>query len=105
MIIKFKNAVVEDNGYNMRVNGEYLSEIISTALGTRVDNEAHLTNKQIPEFYSNSCDLTIIINKNLNTERIESALGCWDSVADMMKERYEAFGKSNQKDPAENSEG
>lgn len=36
MRIDFTNAVVEDDGYGVEVNGRSLEAIISTALGTRL---------------------------------------------------------------------
>lgn len=36
MTITFTNAVVEDDGYGVEVNGRSLEAIISTALGTRL---------------------------------------------------------------------
>lgn len=34
--ISFTNAEVLDHGYGLEVNGKYLEDIISTALGTKV---------------------------------------------------------------------
>lgn len=39
MTITFTNAVVEDDGYGVEVNGRSLEAIISTALGTRLGDK------------------------------------------------------------------
>ena len=42
MRIDFTNAVVEDDGYGVEVNGRSLEAIISTALGTRLGDKGEI---------------------------------------------------------------
>lgn len=60
MRIDFTNAVVEDDGYGVEVNGRSLEAIISTALGTRLGDKGGYSSG-LPKFKANSCDVTVII--------------------------------------------
>lgn len=80
--IQFTNAHVEDHGYGLYVNGKELAEIISTALGVRVDN-VYGYDSGLPSFNSNSCNVTVIINPQPVTELIETGEELWYSVEDM----------------------
>ena len=60
MRIDFTNAVVEDDGYGVEVNGRSLEAIISTALGTRLGDKGGYSSG-LPRFKANSCDVTVII--------------------------------------------
>ena len=50
--LEFQNAVAEDHGYGLEVNGKSLEEIISTALGTRAGGKGGYTSG-LPSFKSN----------------------------------------------------
>ena len=80
--IQFTNAEVEDSGYGLKVNGKDLDGIISTALGTKVGNVAGY-GSGLPNFSSNSCDVTIIINPHPTEVRIEDDKSVYYSVEDM----------------------
>lgn len=84
--IEFTNAVVEDNGYGLRVNGEELEGIISTALGTKVGNVAGY-GSGLPHFSSNSCDVTVIINPHPQEVHIEDDDNVWDSVDELEEDK------------------
>lgn len=60
MTITFTNAVVEDDGYGVEVNGRSLEAIISTALGTRLGDKGGYSSG-LPKFKANSCDVTVTI--------------------------------------------
>lgn len=59
--LQFTNAEARDTGYGLEVNGESLEEMISVALGTRVGNKAGY-NSGLPDFKSNCCNITVIID-------------------------------------------
>ena len=59
MRIDFTNAVVEDDGYGVEVNGRSLEAIISTALGTRLGDKGGYSSG-LPRFKANSCDVTTV---------------------------------------------
>lgn len=88
--IQFTNAQVEDAGYGLSVNGNSLSEIISTALGTRVCGNYGYSSG-LPKFKSNCCNLTITIDPQPVTETIETEDELWDSVKQLEEERYEQY--------------
>ena len=90
--IQFTNAQVDDMGYGLYVNGKKLEEIISTALGTRVDKH-YGNNAGLPSFGSNCCDVTVIIDPKPVTTLIDTEAGSWERVEDMeeiLREQYEA---------------
>lgn len=99
--ISFTNAVVEDHGYGLGVNGKTLEDIISTALGTKVKGNGGY-GSGLPSFSSNSCDVTVTINPHDNECEIETEDKVWHSVAEMEAEKSEQFQKENaEADPKE----
>lgn len=101
MKIKFTNAVVEDNGYGTTVNGKDLEDIISTALGTKVDGKGGY-GSGLPSFHSNSCDVEITINPHPTECSICTDSGVWNSVEDMEDEKREQYKQETKKaDPEE----
>lgn len=92
--IVFENAQVEDNGYGLLVNGRYLSEIISTALGTRVKDN-YGCSSGLPAFERNSCDISVIIDPHPVTVEIGHTEGNWYSVEEMEEEMYEQYKEKN----------
>lgn len=99
--ISFTNAVVEDGGYGLEVNDKSLKDIISTALGTKLKNKGGY-GSGLPNFKSNSCDVTIIINPHNSVCEIETEDDVWHSVAEMEAEKSEQFQKENaEADPEE----
>lgn len=67
MTITFTNAVVEDDGYGVEVNGRSLEAIISTALGTRLGDKGGYSSG-LPKFRANSCDVTVTITPHMVDE-------------------------------------
>lgn len=99
--LEFKNAVVRDNGYIMEVNGKSLDDIISTALGTKV-GDIRGYRSSIPEFRSNCCNVTIIIDPQPVTEFIEDDYCIYESVKEMEACKIGKFKQENEKtDPEE----
>ena len=88
--IQFTNATVEDSGYGLRVNGRDLDDVISTALGTKVGNKGGY-GSGLPDFKSNSCDVTIIINPHPTECFIETDEEEWKSVEEMEDDKREQF--------------
>ena len=88
--IQFTNARAEDDGYGLTVNGKELDKIISTALGTRVGGKAGY-GSGLPKFKSNCCNITVIIDPQPNTTKIEDDEGIWHSVEDMEEDMCEQF--------------
>ena len=101
MRIDFTNAVVEDDGYGVEVNGRSLEAIISTALGTRLGDKGGYSSG-LPKFKANSCDVTVIITPHLTECTINTNSGVWHSVKEMEAEKSEQFQKENaETDPEE----
>ena len=101
MKITFTNAVVEDNGYGVTVNGKELEDIISTALGTKVDGRGGY-GSGLPSFRSNSCDVEISIIPHPTECNICTDNGVWSSVEDMEAEKSEQYKqKTKEADPEE----
>lgn len=101
MRIDFTNAVVEDDGYGVEVNGRSLEAIISTALGTRLGNKGGYSSG-LPRFKANSCDVTVIITPHPTECTINTNSGVWHSVKEMEAEKSEQFQKENaEADPEE----
>lgn len=101
MRIDFTNAVVEDNGYGVEVNGRSLEAIISTALGTRLGDKGGYSSG-LPRFKANSCDVTVIITPHPTECTINTNSGVWHSVKEMEAEKSEQFQKENaEADPKE----
>jgi hypothetical protein len=84
--ISFTNAEVEDNGYGLKVNGNDLNGIISTALGTKVGGRCGY-GSGLPSFESNSCDVTIIINPHTQEVLIEDDKWVYSSVEDLEEDK------------------
>lgn len=101
MRIDFTNAVVEDDGYGVEVNGRSLEAIISTALGTRLGDKGGYSSG-LPRFKANSCDVTVIITPHPTECTINTNSGVWHSVKEMEAEKSEQFQKENaETDPEE----
>lgn len=101
MRIDFTNAVVEDDGYGVEVNGRSLEAIISTALGTRLGDKGGYSSG-LPRFKANSCDVTVIITPHPTECTINTNSGVWHSVKEMEAEKGEQFQKENaEADPKE----
>lgn len=101
MRIDFTNAVVEDDGYGVEVNGRSLEAIISTALGTRLGDKGGYSSR-LPRFKANSCDVTVIITPHPTKCTINTNSGVWHSVKEMEAEKSEQFQKENaEADPEE----
>lgn len=101
MRIDFTNAVVEDDGYGVEVNGRSLEAIISTALGTRLGDKGGYSSG-LPKFKANSCDVTVIITPHPTKCTINTNSGVWHSVKEMEAEKSEQFQKENaETDPEE----
>lgn len=101
MRIDFTNAVVEDDGYGVEVNGRSLEAIISTALGTRLRDKGGYSSG-LPRFKANSCDVTVIITPHPTECTINTNSGVWHSVKEMEAEKGEQFQKENaEADPEE----
>lgn len=102
--LEFQNAVVEDGGYGLEVNGKSLEAIISTALGTRVGDKGGY-NSGLPRFKSNCCNITIIIDPKPVSTLIEDDENVYNTIEDLeedAKERYERIKAENAKaDPEE----
>lgn len=94
MRIDFTNAVVEDDGYGVEVNGRSLETIISTALGTRLGDKGGYSSG-LPRFKANSCDVTVIITPHPTECTINTNSGVWHSVKEMEAEKSEQFQKEN----------
>lgn len=94
MRIDFTNAVVEDDGYGVEVNGRSLEAIISTALGTRLGDKGGYSSG-LPRFKANSCDVTVIITPHPTECTINTNSGVWHSVKEMEAEKSEQFQEEN----------
>lgn len=92
----FENATVNDDGYGLTVNGKELDKIISTALGTRVDN-TYGYGSGLPRFESNCCNVTVIIDPKPATTHIEDNECEYGSVEDLEEEKREQFKEKNAK--------
>lgn len=88
--IQFTNAQVEDTGYGLSINGKGLSDIISTALGTRVGNNYGYSSG-LPSFKSNCCNVTVIIDPQPVVEEIETEEELWHSVEDLEDTKREQY--------------
>lgn len=105
--IEFKNAVVRDDGYGMEVNNKPLSKIISTLLGSYVKTKegeeirAYTTGAKTSEFYSNSCNVTVIIEPQPTTEYFEDECYEYDSITALEDFKNEQFNKKNKETDTE----
>lgn len=99
--IIFENAVVSDNGYGLEVNGKSLEEIISMALGTKAGSAVAGYSKSengLKPFYSNSCNVTVIIEPNPNICVIENLSEVeYESVEELESEVTGAYGEHQKK--------
>lgn len=99
--IIFENAVVSDNGYGVEVNGKSLEEIISTALGTKAGNAVAGYGKSengLKPFYSNCCNVTVIIEPSPTKCVIETVQGVeYNGVAELETEVKEAYEQYQEK--------
>lgn len=96
--IQFVNAQVEDHGYGLHVNGKDLAEILSTALGTRVDGN-YGYNSGLPSFKSACCNITITIDPQNAKETITMGENVWHSVKELeecKRERYSQKTKATE---------
>lgn len=98
--LEFENAVAEDTGYGLRVNGKELSEIISIALGTRLGYNYGL-NSGLPNFKSNCCNITVLIDPQPVSVKIEDDEYEYGSVEEMEAERREQFEQKTQESNTE----
>lgn len=96
--IIFVNAVVNDEGFGLVVNGKNLEDIISTALGTRSVSRGFT---DLPKFESNCCDITITITPHDMKETIISGEDAWNSVKEMEEARQYEYEKAKKTDPEE----
>ena len=100
--LEFTNAVVKDDGYGLKVNGKELSEIISTALGTKVGDRRAGYKSDIPEFKSTCCNITVTIDPQPVTTLINVDTERYLSVEKLEEVKREQFKKKNAKtDPEE----
>jgi hypothetical protein len=96
MYIKFTNATVKDHGYGLTVNGESLEDIISTMLGTKLQDSRGKT-FGLKEFESNCCNVTVIIDTQPELVEIKDTEKMWTSVKGMEAYKIEQFEKENAK--------
>ena len=99
--LEFRNVVAEDYGLGVRVDGRSLESIISTALGTAVTTAGGLRVSN-NVFRSNSCDITVIIDPQPTSVRIEDGNNVFKSVGDLEECRYEQFKKEDETQNTEN---
>ena len=88
MRIDFTNAVVEDDGYGVEVNGRSLEAIISTALGTRLGDKGGYSSR-LPRFKANSCDVTVIITPHPTECTINTNKATNNSIMWFVVENFE----------------
>jgi len=98
--INVTNAVVRDDGYGMTVNGKSLEDIISTLLGTKVDGKGGY-GSNLPEFKSNCCNVTIIIDPQPCTVDIADNDYFYKSVEELEEARREQFAENEKTDTEE----
>lgn len=102
--LEFQNAVAEDSGYGLEINGKSLEEIISTALGTRAGSKSGY-NSGLPKFKSNCCNVTVIIDPQPVTTHIEDDNNVYKTVEELEEDavaEYEWIKAENAKaDPEE----
>lgn len=96
MYVIFTNAVVKDHGYGLMVNGESLEDIISTMLGTKLQDSRGKT-FGLKEFESNCCNVTVIIEPQPVTTLIDDGRYEYDSVKELEEVKVEQFKEKNAK--------
>ncbi len=94
--LQFTNAEASDTGYGLEVNGQSLEEMISVALGTRIGNKAGY-NSGLPDFKSNCCNITVIIDPQPTEAVFELDGKKFNSVQDIV----EAKGNGNSEEVKE----
>nr|WP_314462740.1 hypothetical protein [uncultured Clostridium sp.] len=100
--LQFENAVVEDTGYGLEVNGKRLEDLISVALGTKLGSKRAGYGGDLPTFKSNSCDITVTINPHPQNVTIETENNLWHSVGEMEEEKHNELEKKDaEADPEE----
>lgn len=90
--LTFNNAVVRDSGFGVYVNNENLSDLISLALGSKIDGAPYDAGRV---FESNSCDVTITINPHRRQSVIEDDRKCYRSVEELKEATREQFDTEN----------
>lgn len=104
--IEFKNAVVRDDGYGLEVNNKPLTKILSTLLGSYVKTEtgekrATFKSDNLKEFYSNSCNVTVIIEPHPTTEWLEADECHFNSIEELEDFSCEQFNEKNKETDTE----
>lgn len=94
--LNFRNAVVSDMGLGLVINGTSLDTIISTALGTVSKNNWGV-NDGLKEFHSNACNVTVVIDPQPVSTRIEDGEGIYESIAEMEECKREQYKKEIEK--------
>ena len=92
--LEFHNAEVYDSGLGLVVNGKSLENIISTALGTKLDSKYGARDGLKP-FNSNCCNITIIIDPQPVITHIEDDDYEFDSVEELEEIKREQFEKKD----------
>lgn len=98
--LQFTNAKAVDSGYGLEVNGKSLDKIISTALGTRV-GERYGYGSDLPEFKSDCCNITVIIDPQPVTTYIRDDKYEYESLEELEEERNEQYNKKDEKTDTE----
>ena len=94
--LDFTNAIVSDTGLGVVVNGTSLDTMISTALGTRAKDKWRVGDG-LKEFYSNACNVTVIIDPQPVTTVINDGEHRYRSIEDMEEKKYEQYKKGVEK--------
>ena len=89
--VTFKNAVVSDSGYGLVINGRFLEDILSVVLDTKAGRE----------FYSNCCNVTVIIDPQPCSAEFEDSEKFYTSLSKLEESRREQVEKSKKTDPEE----
>lgn len=97
--LEFRNAVVRDSGYGLEVNGTSLENIISTALGTKAGKMSGY-GSGLPDFQSNCCNVTVIIDPQPVTTHIEDDENVYYTVKELEEDAVERYERNK----AENAE-
>ena len=94
--VTFVNAVVRADGYSIKVNGEDLVDILSTALGTKAGEKRAGYKADLPDFKSNCCNITITIDPQPVYASIEDDEEIYDSVEELEVARLEQYEKAKE---------
>ena len=98
--LEFQNAEVWDSGIGLVVNGRSLENIISTALGSKLDYK-HGEKDGLKPFSSNCCNITVIIDPQPVTTYIEEDEYIYRSIEDLEEKKREQFKKDAKTSPEE----